>query len=446
MSGDTSTVITRAAPGVGLRTPLVSPDRPGERPEDLPTASEPFSLALQSLLSTVSTPTPDGLRTQGSATSLSQMFEPNRGAGHAGRLASLKADARSSTLRDPGRLHVNRGSIQERAAGTDRPTGAGKPTPSTSLDIGPQSSGPKGSTASESVKPLSLAQARESAGAASKERFQLQANGQGVSKGEVHPSRPVSDRGTQPSQGSNSGLVNRPQGPASSEVVNGSRGSDKTVAQQVARALSGGRTSAMETVRPLAGSSGTNTTRDPQIAKKATDASMPRDARSLDELGGQKAQTTSATRSDFDRMVRSIRLQTGSGFSSAKLLLDPPELGRVQVDVRLAGDDLQIAVLVANRDARDLLAERASELRDALARQGINVQSMNIVVKGLGPNSGRTTQTRDSHETDRSRRANRSTLGFGDEAGDSELRTEGLAEWSSQRQSAGMEARLDIEV
>ena len=57
------------------------------------------------------------------------------------------------------------------------------------------------------------------------------------------------------------------------------------------------------------------------------------------------AEKTDESRSSmFARLVRSIRLQGGPYASSARIELDPPELGRMRIDVRVAGDEVRIGV------------------------------------------------------------------------------------------------------
>ncbi len=210
MNGDNVTIATSGV-GPGPRTGAVPPNQPGPRPEDVPADGEPFGFALHSLLNAVSTPSPDVLRKQGSSASPSQMFEPPRDGGHAGRLASLKADDRSQNLRDPGRLHVDRGSIQERAAGANRLAGAARSASSTSLSVGkvPHLSPPEVSTGSEAGRPPGSTQAQKAAGLVPKGHALGEAVGQGISEADAYQGRRVAGGGSQPAQILNSGSVDR---------------------------------------------------------------------------------------------------------------------------------------------------------------------------------------------------------------------------------------------
>ncbi len=83
-------------------------------------------------------------------------------------------------------------------------------------------------------------------------------------------------------------------------------------------------------------------------------------------------------RSMFDRLVRSIRLSAGTRRSSATLQLDPPELGRLHVGIRMEGDRVRIEVRTETTAARDLVQQRAVLLTTALERQGIHVEHFEV--------------------------------------------------------------------
>jgi len=82
--------------------------------------------------------------------------------------------------------------------------------------------------------------------------------------------------------------------------------------------------------------------------------------------------------SDFDKLIRSLRFQTGLHQSSARMRLHPPELGRLLVDVRLNGEELRIDVRTQTETARALLIERVADLRAALAEAGIHVDRFEV--------------------------------------------------------------------
>ncbi len=102
----------------------------------------------------------------------------------------------------------------------------------------------------------------------------------------------------------------------------------------------------------------------------------------------QTAQSPSGTadsveETPFARLVRSIRI--GERISSARLQLHPPELGRMRVDVRLTGDQLALDVRTETQAARDLVAQRAGELKLALEQHGIWVHRFDVTVQESPP-------------------------------------------------------------
>lgn len=85
--------------------------------------------------------------------------------------------------------------------------------------------------------------------------------------------------------------------------------------------------------------------------------------------------------SSFERLVRSIRLQVGERHSTARMQLDPPELGRMRVNVHFHGDAVELEVRTASEAAREVVAGRADELKLALEQQGVRVQRFDVLVE-----------------------------------------------------------------
>lgn len=90
----------------------------------------------------------------------------------------------------------------------------------------------------------------------------------------------------------------------------------------------------------------------------------------------------------FDDLVRSIRLRATDRLSSARLHLDPPELGRMRVDVRLEGDTIQVDVHTENEKTRDILQDRLGQLRVALEQAGVTVDRLDVNVNSQAADGG----------------------------------------------------------
>ncbi len=153
---------------------------------------------------------------------------------------------------------------------------------------------------------------------------------------------------------------------------------DGAVARHVAEILSSGRIAEPESARaaglPAAGDS-REASAERKSAQEAAGRQTSGETNSKAAGGGAKTAPT-----EFDELIRAIRLRGGTRNSSARLYLEPPELGRVQIDVRMSGDDIRIAVRAETVEARKLLTQRASALTTALERSGINVEQLDVVV------------------------------------------------------------------
>jgi flagellar hook-length control protein FliK len=82
----------------------------------------------------------------------------------------------------------------------------------------------------------------------------------------------------------------------------------------------------------------------------------------------------------IDRIARVVGARANGRATTAHVQLDPPELGRVRVGVRLQDETVQIRLATETREGRDSLQSHISELRAALERQGIRVQRIDLPV------------------------------------------------------------------
>ena len=99
-----------------------------------------------------------------------------------------------------------------------------------------------------------------------------------------------------------------------------------------------------------------------------------------------------------------IRLNTGVRASSATIRLDPPELGRMRIDVRLVDDALQVRIEASTPQARQMLRARVSELAAALREHHIEVERFEVV--GARAAEGAGSDAALGPETEEDRQAN----------------------------------------
>ncbi len=159
-------------------------------------------------------------------------------------------------------------------------------------------------------------------------------------------------------------------------------GQAQTPAQQIAQILGAGRLGEAESARAAGPSPGTTDGRpsnsDSKSAKRPGPQRQGQANASAREGGVIKEGADATERSEFDRVVRSMRLRVGARRSSARFRLDPPELGRLRVDVRLDGDRVRISVRTQGSAARDIVSGRAARLTAALQQHGIAVEQFDV--------------------------------------------------------------------
>ncbi len=88
-----------------------------------------------------------------------------------------------------------------------------------------------------------------------------------------------------------------------------------------------------------------------------------------------------SSQENIDRIVRVLRAHVGDRESQVRIQLDPPELGRVRIDIRMRDDVLLLNVETDTAAGRDLLKSRLTELREALQQQGIVVERANVELR-----------------------------------------------------------------
>jgi hypothetical protein len=218
------------------------------------------------------------------------------------------------------------------------------------------------------------------------------------------------------------------------------------MARQVGQILAGGKGGEVESPRAVPSGPDVSDGAKGQSRQKATGSAKPDQAETgRGTARGKEAEGSS--RSTFERLVRAIRLTNGPYRSSARLRLDPPELGRMNVEVRLQGDRLQIDVAVQTREARELLHDRLADLRTALEHHGLRVERFDISVNVREEAEFTSPQDRGSDQGTHARGdGGPSRSQAGASATPAEMPPEGEAVTQEVEWEAGVESRLDIRV
>ncbi|HEX7898200.1 MAG TPA: flagellar hook-length control protein FliK [Planctomycetota bacterium] len=86
-----------------------------------------------------------------------------------------------------------------------------------------------------------------------------------------------------------------------------------------------------------------------------------------------------------DRILRASRLVQSRGISRLRLVLDPPELGEVRLDLSLRGNVVHGAFQADAPGAAEALGSRLSELKAALEKRGLRVGELSVSAAGADP-------------------------------------------------------------
>ena len=73
-----------------------------------------------------------------------------------------------------------------------------------------------------------------------------------------------------------------------------------------------------------------------------------------------------------------VSLMVGSNLTSAKLQVNPPQLGPIDVRISVQGDQAQISLTAHSAVTRDALESSSSKLREMLGAQGFGQVSVDI--------------------------------------------------------------------
>ncbi len=307
----------------------------------------------------------------------SQMFEPQVNAGHGYRLNGLKREFRSALLNEQAEGRMNPASVEARAA--DRNGRADGPGNTGALDRAAISEPSNGIGKTTSTTDALTVPATAKSGGP-----------EGGRPGQF-PIRPTEVNAVPRAsllEGENLIRIGRDAAGMSANALASGRvpggastssGADQThrVARQVGQLLGAARSGSVESLRAANASPATGDPPSPTSQQKpASPEQLGRHGHT--ELTASKAGQDGPAPSRFDELVRSIRLQTGARHSSARMHLEPPELGRMRVDVRMNGDRVQIDIRTETTKATELLHHRTAGLKAALEMHGIFVERFDV--------------------------------------------------------------------
>lgn len=159
--------------------------------------------------------------------------------------------------------------------------------------------------------------------------------------------------------------------------------SANTAAGEAARLLAGAQVNDVESIAAPAAASPGGDVRS--VAREPTDTGKARPNASEQSAASQSPakKTEDVSDTPFAQLVRLMRSQAGRQ-SSARVMLEPPELGRIHVRVRMLGDRVEVGVETETKVAKELISGRAERLRSALEHHGMIVDRLDINTNATG--------------------------------------------------------------
>jgi len=100
--------------------------------------------------------------------------------------------------------------------------------------------------------------------------------------------------------------------------------------------------------------------------------------RPQEPAGERPERADSSSRGDFDRLVRSLRLRVGSHESTARLRLDPPELGWIRIQARVGSGRIELLVQTQRSGTAELIKARADRLQASLEQHGLSIERFEV--------------------------------------------------------------------
>jgi flagellar hook-length control protein FliK len=348
-----------------------------DRDERATTGLGAIPIAFDALLKTVQVAVPRGsLRESGGKTAASQMFEPPSANPHERRQTVLQAD-HQSTARDAKYAPTDQTDVDARLTShADRNNAtSGRPIAdrfgvsrhaATSSAGATSRSGMDGVTHGDPIQP--------SQGQGSDAPVKIGGTDQRSTDpmNVVTPPPPTGTASTSTGTASATGAIRAVDAAAGAKA--------SSPAHQLATLLGGARGGEVESGRAVSPTPGDGRSSGGQqsSAQRSLVDSRPGEESGAARSSRESDRAGETGRSKFDELVRSIRLHATPRHSSARMQLQPPELGRISVDLRVEGDQVRITVRAETGDARTLLAERADQLKAALEQHGITVQKFEV--------------------------------------------------------------------
>ncbi|MDX1589309.1 MAG: flagellar hook-length control protein FliK [Oleiphilaceae bacterium] len=84
------------------------------------------------------------------------------------------------------------------------------------------------------------------------------------------------------------------------------------------------------------------------------------------------------------KMAGKLSWLTTQGLQSAEILLNPPDMGPVEVRIQVQNDQASVTIQAQNATVRDLLEQNSGRLREMLDEQGLDLSQFDVSDQGSG--------------------------------------------------------------
>jgi flagellar hook-length control protein FliK len=81
------------------------------------------------------------------------------------------------------------------------------------------------------------------------------------------------------------------------------------------------------------------------------------------------------------RTLQMVKSVPSNGITSAKLILSPPALGSLQIDISLKADHVRMSIKAENQDTLKMIENQIGALRDKLAEHGLKTEKIELTYR-----------------------------------------------------------------
>lgn len=95
-------------------------------------------------------------------------------------------------------------------------------------------------------------------------------------------------------------------------------------------------------------------------------------------LGKEVLSRNQTLQEGLDNVVRFVR---AGNTQKASVIIDPPALGRISLELSHGTSGLEASIKVSNEQVRQLIQDQLSQLRHSLAQQGVQLTNFSVDVQ-----------------------------------------------------------------